>query len=175
MLLLIVLVFFAVFTLCALLLVAGRSGVSKQTEQTMTVLQAALATGNRVAVDQIVDIRKEELFSAVPLLNRLLLRLEIAPRLRTLLYQADLQWTAGGLIVLPICCWQPAFNCAGNHTLSMRRRGDAKPRARQSTRVRTANKMLGRGHLRIWFVVTAKCRWRSNNERYTVCVPLFFL
>ena len=77
MLLLIVLVFFAVFTLCALLLVAGRSGVSKQTEQTMTVLHAALATGNRVAVDQIVDIRKEELLSAVPLLNRWLLRLEI--------------------------------------------------------------------------------------------------
>ena len=110
MLLLIVLVFFAVFTLCALLLVAGRSGVSKQTEQTMTVLQAALATGNRVAVDQIVDIRKEELFSAVPLLNRLLLRLEIAPRLRTLLYQADLQWTAGGLILMSVACFViPAY------------------------------------------------------------------
>ena len=70
MLTLLVLVFFAVFAVCALLLTASRSGASKQTEQTMTVLHAALATGNRTAVDQIVDIRKEELLSAVPLLNR---------------------------------------------------------------------------------------------------------
>ena len=47
MLTLLVLVFFAVFTVSALLLTASRSGASKQTEQTMTVLQAALATGNR--------------------------------------------------------------------------------------------------------------------------------
>src|SRR5258708_8747411 len=105
MLTLLILVFFAVFAVSALLLTASRSGASKQTEQTMTVLHAALATGNRVAVDQIVDIRKEELLSAVPLLNRWLLRLEIAPRLRTLLYQADLKWTAGGLILMSMACF----------------------------------------------------------------------
>jgi tight adherence protein B len=105
MLTLLVLVFFAVFAVSALLLTASRTGASKQTEQTMTVLQAALATGNsRVPTDQIVDIRKEELLSAVPLLNRWLLRLEIAPRLRTLLYQADLNWTAGGLILMSVAC-----------------------------------------------------------------------
>jgi tight adherence protein B len=110
MLTLLVLVFFAVFAVSALLLTASRSGASKQTEQTMTVLHAALATGNRATVDQIVDIRKEELLSAVPLLNRWLLRLEIAPRLRTLLYQADLNWTAGGLILMSIACFLiPAY------------------------------------------------------------------
>ncbi|MCU1291307.1 MAG: hypothetical protein JWP08_157, partial [Bryobacterales bacterium] len=46
MLTLLVLVFFAVFTVSALVLTASRTGASKQTEQTMTVLQAALATGN---------------------------------------------------------------------------------------------------------------------------------
>src|SRR5258708_4143991 len=111
MLTLLVLVFFAVFAVAALLLTASRSAASKQTEQTMNVLNAAFATRNRaVAVDQIVDIRKEELLSAVPLLTRLLLRLEIAPRLRTLLYQADLQWTAGGLILMSIACFLiPAY------------------------------------------------------------------
>jgi tight adherence protein B len=111
MLTLLVLVFFAVFAVSALLLTASRTGASKQTEQTMTVLQAALATGNsRVPTDQIVDIRKEELLSAVPLLNRWLLRLEIAPRLRTLLYQADLNWTAGGLILMSVACFViPAY------------------------------------------------------------------
>jgi tight adherence protein B len=110
MLMLLVLVFFAVFAVSALLLTASRTGASKQTEQTMTVLQAALATGNRAPTDQIVDIRKIELLSAVPLLNRWLLQLELAPRLRTLLYQADLQWTAGGLILMCTACFViPAY------------------------------------------------------------------
>jgi tight adherence protein B len=110
MLTVLVLVFFAVFTVSALLLTASRTGASKQTEQTMTVLQAALATGNRVPADQIVDIRKVELLSAVPFLNRWLLRLELAPRLRTLLYQADLKWTAGGVILMSTACFViPAY------------------------------------------------------------------
>ena len=110
MLTLLVLVFFAVFTVSALLLTASRTGASKQTEQTMTVLHAALATGNRVSADQIVDIRKEELLSALPLLNRWLLKLEVAPRLRTLLYQANLNWTAGGLILMSAACFViPAY------------------------------------------------------------------
>jgi tight adherence protein B len=110
MLTVLVLVFFAVFTVSALLLTASRTGASKQTEQTMTVLQAALATGNRVTADQIVDIRKVELLSAVPFLNRWLLRLELAPRLRTLLYQADLKWTAGGVILMSTACFViPAY------------------------------------------------------------------
>jgi tight adherence protein B len=110
MLTLLVLVFFAVFTVSALLLTASRTGASKQTEQTMIVLHAALVTGNRVPADQIVDIRKEELLSAVPLLNRWLLQLELAPRLRTLLFQADLKWTAGGLILMSTACFLiPAY------------------------------------------------------------------
>jgi tight adherence protein B len=110
MLTLLVLVFLAVFTVSALLLTASKTGASKQTEQTMTVLHAALATGNRVPADQIVDIRKEELLSALPLLNRWLLKLEVAPRLRTLLYQADLNWTAGGLILMSAACFAiPAY------------------------------------------------------------------
>jgi tight adherence protein B len=110
MLTLLALVFFAVFMVSALLLTASRSGVSKQTEQTMTVLHAALATAKVAPADRIVDIRKEELLSAVPLLNRWLLKLELAPRLRTLLYQADLNWTAGGLILMSISCFLiPAY------------------------------------------------------------------
>jgi tight adherence protein B len=110
MLTLLVLVFFAVFTVSALLLTASRTGASKQTEQTMIVLNAALATGKHAAPDQIVDIRKEELLSALPLLNRWLMKLEVAPRLRTILYQADLNWTAGGLILMCAACFAiPAY------------------------------------------------------------------
>jgi tight adherence protein B len=110
MLILLVLVFFAVFTVAALLMTASRTGASKQTEQTMSVLHAALATARLAPTDRIVDIRKQELLSALPLLNRWLLKLEVAPRLRTLLCQADLKWTAGGLILMSIAsCVIPAY------------------------------------------------------------------
>jgi tight adherence protein B len=100
MVLLLTIVFLAVFVVAALLLTAGKTGVSQQTEQTLSVLQAALATSKFSAADQAVDIRKIEVLSAVPWLNRWLLKLEVAPRLRILLYQADLNWTAGSLLLM---------------------------------------------------------------------------
>src|SRR5271168_1904667 len=105
MLLLLALVFLAVFAISALLLTAGRTDASRQTEQTLTVLQAALATSKLSPADQAVDIRKEELLSTVPWLNRWLQKLELAPRLRLLLYQADLKWTAGSLLLMSTVCF----------------------------------------------------------------------
>lgn len=105
MLLVLILVFSAVFVVAALLLTATRTSASQQTEQTLTVLQAALATSKISPSDLTVDVRKEELLSAVPWLNRWLLKLEVAPRLRMLLYQADLKWTAGSLLLMSILCF----------------------------------------------------------------------
>lgn len=105
MLLVIVLVFLGVFGVVALLLTATGTGASKETKRTLTVLQAALSTDKQTSPDPIVDIRKQELFSAVPLINRVLLKLEVAPRLRHLLYQANLKWTAGGLILMSVACF----------------------------------------------------------------------
>src|ERR1700733_2550366 len=102
MLLLLVIVFSAVFVVVALLMTATRTSASQQSEQTLTVLQAALATSKLSLTDLAVDVRKEELFSAVPWLNRWLLKLEVAPRLRILLYQADLKWTAGTLLLMSL-------------------------------------------------------------------------
>ena len=97
---LLVTVFIAVFIVFALILFATGAGASDPAKQTLAHLESALAISSRKSGDQIVDIRKEELLSAVPLINRLLLRVEIAPRLRILLYQADLRWTAGGLLLM---------------------------------------------------------------------------
>jgi tight adherence protein B len=102
---LLAIVFFGVFSLAVLLMAASRTDASKQSEKTMSVLQAALATARTSNLDQIVDIRKQELLSALPWLNRWLLKLEIAPRLRTLLLQADLKWTAGGLLLMSALCF----------------------------------------------------------------------
>lgn len=104
MLVVLVLVFIAFFVVLALLLVAGGAGASDRTKQTLSVLESALATDRHNGGDEVVDLRKQELLSAVPWINRWLLRLEVAPRLRLLLYQANLKWTAGGLIIMSIAC-----------------------------------------------------------------------
>jgi tight adherence protein B len=110
MFLLLAFVFVAAFLVAALLLTASRTGASKQAEQTLSALQAALATSKLSPADQTVDIRKEELLSAVPWLNAWLLKLELAPRLRILLYQSDVNWTAGSLLLMSTICFViPAY------------------------------------------------------------------
>jgi tight adherence protein B len=101
MLLPLVLVFLGVFVVLLLVLIGSGVGGSKETKQTLAVLESTLAVDKPdVVQDQIVDIRKQELFSAVPWINRWLLKLAVAPRLSRLLYQADLKWTAGALILM---------------------------------------------------------------------------
>jgi tight adherence protein B len=110
MLLVLSVVFVAIFLISVLLLAGGKGNASQYTERTLTVLRAALSTAKLAPSDQIVDVRKEELLSAVPWLNRWLMKLEVAPRLRTLLYQADIQWTAGGLLLMCAACFLiPAY------------------------------------------------------------------
>jgi tight adherence protein B len=109
--LLLIVVFVGVFTVCALLLVARGTGASQRTKETLARLASTLAAGGKAdSADEIVDLRKQELFSAVPWLNRWLLRLEVAPRLRTLLYQANLKWTVGILLLMSLACFLiPAY------------------------------------------------------------------
>lgn len=110
MLLVVVLVFLGVFTVVALLLLATGTGASQQTKRTLTVLHAALSADSPRTLDPVVDIRKEDLLSSVPWINRILLRLEVAPKLRHVLYQANLKWTAGALILMSLTCFLiPAY------------------------------------------------------------------
>lgn len=110
MLLLLVLVFAGVFAVLTLLLIAGGTGASQRTKQTLAVLESALASHSTESHDQIVDVRKSELLSAVPWINRWLMKIEVAPRLRSLLYQANLKWTAGGTLMMSATCFLiPAY------------------------------------------------------------------
>jgi tight adherence protein B len=104
MLLLLMLVFLSVFVIAALLLIASGTGASQRTKQTLAALESALATSRHESRDQVVDLRKEELLSAIPWINRWLLKIELAPRIRILLYQANLRWTAGGLLLMSTAC-----------------------------------------------------------------------
>jgi tight adherence protein B len=105
MLLLLILVFASVFAVLALLMFASGAGASQRAKQTLAHLESALATTTQRSRDQIVDIRKNELLSAVPWINRWLLNIKLAPRLRVLLYQSNLKWTAGGLILMAVTCF----------------------------------------------------------------------
>jgi tight adherence protein B len=64
------------------------------------VLESALATDKQGSGDQMVDVRKAELFSAVPWMNRWLIKLELAPQLRSLIYQSGLKWTVGSMLLM---------------------------------------------------------------------------
>ncbi len=104
------LVFVSVFAVVLLLLVGGGFGASQQAKQTIALLEATLATPSAKQRDQVVDVRKLELFSNIPWINRVLLQMEVAPRLRRVLYQADLKWTTGALILMSVACFVvPAY------------------------------------------------------------------
>lgn len=105
MLLLMVLVFIGVFVVLALLMVASGTGASQQTKQTLAALESALAVEKSRSGDPIVDVRKNELLSAIPWINRWLLKIEVAPRLRNLLYQANVKWTTSGLLLITAACF----------------------------------------------------------------------
>ncbi len=100
MTLLMVIVFSGVFAVLTLLLFASGAAVSKETKQTMTHLESVLAASPSASRDPIVNLRKDELLSAIPWINRWLLTIEFAPYLRGILYQANLKWTAGVLILM---------------------------------------------------------------------------
>lgn len=94
----IALVFIGIFAVVALVMSALGTGASQDAKKVHATLDSALATESPEAREQIVDLRKTEQLSSIPWLDQRLVRNELAPRLQSLLYQADLKWTAGALL-----------------------------------------------------------------------------
>jgi tight adherence protein B len=104
------LVFLGVFAVAALLMTAIGTRASQRDKQTLASLDTALGDENQKKLKQILNLRKSELLSVIPWLNRSLQKFDLAPRLHTLLYQADLKWTAGGLLAMCTTCFVlPAY------------------------------------------------------------------
>ena len=61
---------------------------------------------------QSLNLRKDESLSSIPWLNQRLKKLEIAPYLRRMLSQADLNWSPGRLLVLGIALFALPFYAA---------------------------------------------------------------
>ncbi|MGB6975582.1 MAG: type II secretion system F family protein [Terracidiphilus sp.] len=105
MTLIVILVFLGIFVVIALLIAASGVGATKQDKQMLARLDSALATagqGNAEVADLLVDVRKDDLLSSIPWIDRVLRRAEVTPRLRKLLYQANLKWTVGGLMLMTL-------------------------------------------------------------------------
>jgi len=106
----IALIFVGVFSVAALLIYAGGAGASEKAKQVQATLDSALATESQEMRDQIVNLRKNEQFSAIPWINNRLSKLEIGPQLQALIHQANLQWSAGTLLAMcGVCFAVPAF------------------------------------------------------------------
>jgi tight adherence protein B len=102
--LVVVVVFVGVFAVIALLLFAGGLA-STDTKQTLAHLQSAIFSNATVSREASVDVRKDEHLSNIPWMNRWLQRMEIAPRLRMLLHQANVRWTVGVLLLAMAACF----------------------------------------------------------------------
>jgi len=109
MALIVVLVFAGVFVVLVLVMHASGAGASQETKKAMATLDLALATNSVGSRDEIVDVRKHEILSAVPFLNRWLSGVELAPKLRLLLHQSDVKWTAGFLLLTSTACFVFSF------------------------------------------------------------------
>jgi tight adherence protein B len=96
--LIVILVFLGAFAVVALVAFGLGAGAAQQAKQVHATLDSALATESPEERGQIVDLRKDEKLSSIPWLNRKLLQFEIAPRVQSLLYQADLKWSTGGML-----------------------------------------------------------------------------
>ena len=110
MMLIIILVFLGVVGVVVLVAAASGSGATEQTRAIMTRLESAIAVGKPEMADLIVDVRKNDMMSSIPVLDRLLSKLELAPRIRRFLYQANVKWTVGQLSLLCGACFVvPAY------------------------------------------------------------------
>src|SRR4051794_23504475 len=108
MLLIVIVVFLAVFALLVLVMTAaGRSSDSQ--EDLRATLDSVLLNTSRPASDEIVDLRKNIALSSIPWMHRLLARIRPAAELRRVLEQADLPWTPGRVFLSGLAAWLVAL------------------------------------------------------------------
>jgi tight adherence protein B len=99
----VILVFASVFLVAVLLLLAFSSRHMQVTKQTVSRLDSLVAAP-RVVKAESVDIRRRE-GTSIPWLDHLLNKVSIFPRLRLLLYQGGMEWTAGALVIWSVACF----------------------------------------------------------------------
>lgn len=100
-----ILVFFAVFGLITpVVLIVTGAGKKSEKQQAAATLETALGGTPRDAGGAIVNFRKAEAVSAIPWLSKRLEKLDVIPRIRKMLAQAEIKWTPTALILMTVTC-----------------------------------------------------------------------
>jgi tight adherence protein B len=104
--LMVILIFVAVFAIAAPILIfsSGAHKAGKQ-EKVAEVLDAALGQSPDGEKNDPLSFRKADNSSNIPLLDRLLQRMDVIPRIALLLRQADLRWTPGLLVLMCVAAF----------------------------------------------------------------------
>ena len=100
--LILIIIFLAFFASVVLAGIALSGSSTKEYKQTASRLDALSAPQSFSSRDDVYNIRREERLSTLPWLDRLLQRLDLSARLRLLLYQAELRWTVGRLLLISV-------------------------------------------------------------------------
>lgn len=109
-----VIIFIAFFVAVSLVLyaVAGGKGASKQATTRLEKLAAPQSDATR---DDDLTVRRADELSALPWLDNILRKVHLSERLRLLLYQAELQWTVGRLLLI-----SAVLGCIGGALVELR-------------------------------------------------------
>lgn len=103
MLLLLTLAFLGTFAVVALLLSAW--GAEQAEEKKLTAVRLDSMMSDIVPISaNLPDLRRNETFSSIPLLNRWLARADVAPKIRTLLSQAQVEWSPSRFLLMCAAC-----------------------------------------------------------------------
>lgn len=108
MLLILVVVFLAVFALFVLVIMAA-GGRSSSQEAVRATLDSVLLKTARPVSAEIIDLRKNVALSSIPWMHRLLERIRPAADFRRVLDQADLPWTPGRVVLTALAVWLAAL------------------------------------------------------------------
>lgn len=105
-----ILSFVAVFAILAPILIWwSGAGRADHKDKVGAALDTAIGTPLE-AQSVVINVRKSELISAIPWLNKRLEKLELIPRLRRMLAQAEIKWTPGTFILLSLVAFAlPAY------------------------------------------------------------------
>src|SRR5579875_945808 len=95
-----ILIFVAVFAILAPILVWWTGAAKNDTKEAVAALDTAIGKSEIDTNSVVINFRKNELVSAIPWLNKRLEQLELIPRIRRMLTQAELKWTPGQLILM---------------------------------------------------------------------------
>lgn len=95
-----ILIFVAIFAILAPILIWWTGAAKTDTKDAVAALDTAIGKAQIDTSAVVINFRKNELVSAIPWLNKRLEQLELIPRIRRMLMQAELKWTPSQLILM---------------------------------------------------------------------------